>query len=69
LSIVICSIGSRKFQQISDNYLRLYAGQPIEIIGIHNARSRAKGYKRRAAALARERFGLGTVENAENVYH
>jgi Glycosyltransferase like family len=46
VSIVICSIDSRKFQPVSDNYLRLYAGQPIEIIGIHDARSLAEGYNR-----------------------
>ena len=46
VSIVVCSIDAKKFQQVSDNYLRLYAGQPIEIIGIHDARSLAEGYNR-----------------------
>ncbi len=46
MSIVICSIDTVKFQQVTANYRRLYAGQAIEIIGIHDARSLAEAYNR-----------------------
>ncbi len=45
-SFAICSIDSRKFQQVSSNLARLFAGIPIEIVGIHDARSLAEGYNR-----------------------
>jgi glycosyltransferase involved in cell wall biosynthesis len=46
VSIVICSIDTTKFQKVTDNYRRLYAGKSIEIIGIHDAQSLADGYNR-----------------------
>ncbi len=46
VSIVICSIDVGKFQKVTDNYRRLYAGQAVEIIGIHDAQSLAEGYNR-----------------------
>ena len=46
VSIVICSIDAGKFERVCANYRRLYAATPIEIIGIHDARSLAEGYNR-----------------------
>ena len=46
LSIVVCSIDARKFEQVSRNYRSLFAGREVEIIGIHDARSLAEGYTR-----------------------
>jgi GT2 family glycosyltransferase len=54
VSIVICSIDPAKFQRVCDNYRRLYAGQPVEIIGIHDARSLAEGYNRGVAKATGE---------------
>jgi GT2 family glycosyltransferase len=54
VSIVICSIDRVKFQRVCAAYRRLYAGQPIEIIGIHDARSLAEGYNRGIAKATGE---------------
>ncbi len=55
MSIVICSIDAAKFERVCANYRRLYGSQPIEIIGIHDARSLAEGYNR---GIARARADL-----------
>jgi GT2 family glycosyltransferase len=54
VSIVICSIDPAKFRRVCDNYQRLFADQPVEIIGIHDARSLAEGYNRGIAKAAGE---------------
>lgn len=54
VSIVICSIDAAKYERVCVNYRRLYASQPIEIIGIHDARSLAEGYNRGIARAAGE---------------
>lgn len=46
ISIIICSINPQKFQKISENYHRLLADEPHEIIGIHDAKGLAEGYNR-----------------------
>jgi hypothetical protein len=46
LSIVVCSIDAAKFARVSANYRSLFAGRPIEVVGIHDARSLAEGYTR-----------------------
>ncbi|MDR1661400.1 MAG: glycosyltransferase family protein [Azoarcus sp.] len=45
-SIVICSINSLKFAEVSEMYESLLAGFPHQIVGIHDARSLAEGYNR-----------------------
>ncbi len=54
VSIVVCSIDATKFQHVSQNYRRLYAGHAIEIIGIHDARSLAEAYNRGIAQATGE---------------
>lgn len=46
ISIIICSIEAGKFARISESYQHLLAGHPLEIIGIHDAKSLAEGYNR-----------------------
>jgi len=46
VSIVICSIDSRKFERITSNYTKLFANLAIEVIGIHDAKSLAEAYNR-----------------------
>lgn len=46
ISIIICSIEAGKFARISESYKYLLAGHPLEIIGIHDAKSLAEGYNR-----------------------
>ncbi len=46
VSIIICSIDPAKFARVAKNFSRLLAGQPFEIIAIHDARSLAEGYNR-----------------------
>lgn len=46
LSIIICSITPQKFDRVCASYWRLLAGVPLEIIGIHDARSMCEGYNR-----------------------
>jgi hypothetical protein len=45
-SILVCSIDARKFERVCANYRALFAGRPIEIVGVHDARSLAEGYNR-----------------------
>ena len=45
-SVIICSIEAAKFARVSERYKTLLAGHPVEIIGIHDARSLAEGYNR-----------------------
>ncbi len=49
LSVIICSIDERRFQQASALYMRLLERVPHEIIGIHDARSLCEGYNRGVA--------------------
>ena len=60
VSIVICSIDAGKFDRVCANYRRLYATTPIEIIGIHDARSLAEAYNR---GIARARAPLLIVSH------
>jgi hypothetical protein len=53
VSVIVCSIDPAKFERVSDNYRKLYAGRELEIVGIHDARSLAEGYNR---GIARARF-------------
>jgi hypothetical protein len=46
ISTIICSINPRKFDAISDNLTDRLGDGPLEIIGIHDARSLAEGYNR-----------------------
>lgn len=46
ISVIICSIEAGKFARISESYKHLLAGHPLEIIGIHDAKSLAEGYNR-----------------------
>jgi hypothetical protein len=46
VSIIICSVDHAKFRRVCDRYRALYAGQPLGIVGIHDARSLAEGYAR-----------------------
>ncbi len=45
-SIVICSIDTEKFKNVSDNYRRLIPADKLEIIGIHDARGLTEAYNR-----------------------
>ena len=54
VSIVICSVDAAKYERVCANYRRLYGSQPIEIIGIHDARSLAEGYNRGIAQAGAE---------------
>jgi GT2 family glycosyltransferase len=46
ISAIICSINPRKFDAVSDNLTDRLGDGPLEIIGIHDARSLAEGYNR-----------------------
>jgi len=46
LSVVICSVDSRKFASVCSNYRRLLDGSSYEIVRIHDARSLCEGYNR-----------------------
>ena len=46
ISIIICSIDSKKFSNATQNYADLMADEPFEIIGIHDAKSLCEGYNR-----------------------
>ena len=54
VSVVICSIDAAKFERVCANYRAIYAGQPLEMIGIHDARSLAEGYSRGVARATGE---------------
>ena len=45
-TIVICSIDANKFERVTANYRELFREVPIEIIGIHDARSLSEAYNR-----------------------
>jgi len=49
ISVIICSINPGKFAAVSRNFADRMADAPIEIIGIHDARSLAEGYNRGVA--------------------
>ncbi len=46
ISVIICSVDSAKFRKVTQNYERLLATTPYEIIGIHDAKSLSEGYNR-----------------------
>jgi hypothetical protein len=48
-SVLVCSIDPVRFRNVTASYHRRFAGFPLEIIGIHDARSLADGYNRAAA--------------------
>jgi GT2 family glycosyltransferase len=52
ISVIICSNDAAEYAHVTANYRKRLAGQPHEIIGIHDARSLAEGYNR-GARLAR----------------
>src|SRR5687767_11248808 len=54
LSIVICSINARNFEAQRQQYARLLAGEPHEIIGVHDAKSLCEGYNRGVAHARKE---------------
>lgn len=64
ISVVICSIDAAKFRAASANNARLLAGEPHEIIGIHDARSLCEGYNR-GAAMARGDLLLFSHDDVE----
>jgi hypothetical protein len=49
ITIVICSIDAAKFQAIQRNFATLLAGEPYELLGVHDARSLCEGYNRGVA--------------------
>jgi predicted O-linked N-acetylglucosamine transferase (SPINDLY family) len=49
VSVIICSIDRRKFERVTASYRQRFAGHPLEIVGVHDARSLAEGYNRAAA--------------------
>lgn len=48
ISVAICSIDRAKFEAATASYRERFAGYPLEIVGIHDARSLAEGYNRAA---------------------
>lgn len=46
ISIIICSIDTDKFRNVTQNYTALMGNEPFEIIGIHDAKSLCEGYNR-----------------------
>jgi hypothetical protein len=46
IAVIICSIDADKYARVTRNLNERLAGQPHEIIGIHDARSLAEGYNR-----------------------
>lgn len=64
ISIVVCSIDARKFERVGANYRALFAGRPIEIVGVHDARSLAEGYNR-GVARARGRLLILSHDDIE----
>jgi predicted O-linked N-acetylglucosamine transferase (SPINDLY family) len=49
VSALICSIDPRRFDAVTARYRRRFEGWPLEIVGVHDARSLAEGYNRAAA--------------------
>jgi hypothetical protein len=54
VSVVTCSIDSRKFDRVRASYARAFGDTPWELIGIHDARSLAEGYARGLAGARGE---------------
>ena len=52
VSLVICSINPAKFERVVSGYRAAFAGMPLEVVGIHDAKSLCEGYNR---GLARSR--------------
>jgi predicted O-linked N-acetylglucosamine transferase (SPINDLY family) len=48
ISILVCSIDPARFAAVRESFERHFAGYPLEIVGIHDARSLAEGYNRAA---------------------
>ncbi len=48
VSVLVCSIDPARFRKVSTSYEARFAGLPVEIIGVHDARSLAEGYNRAA---------------------
>lgn len=48
MSIIICSIDESRFSAVCANYRKALADEPIEIIGIHDAKSMCEGCNRGA---------------------
>lgn len=46
MSIVICSIDESRYSAVCANYRQAFAGEPVEIIGIRDAKSMCEGYNR-----------------------
>jgi hypothetical protein len=46
ISVIICSIDSRKFQAVEAMYAAAMGPEPWELIGVHDAKSAAEGYQR-----------------------
>jgi predicted O-linked N-acetylglucosamine transferase (SPINDLY family) len=49
ISVLICSIDRTKFDAVVASYRLRFSGFPLEIVGVHDARSLAEGYNRAAA--------------------
>lgn len=49
ISVLICSIDPNRFEAVTASYRQRFAGWPLEIVGVHDARSLAEGYNRAAA--------------------
>ena len=49
ISVLICSIDPNKFNAVTASYRARFAGYPLEIVGVHDAKSLAEGYNRAAA--------------------
>lgn len=54
ISIVVCSIDRGKFDAVTASYRARFAGYPLEILGVHDARSLAEGYNRAASRATGE---------------
>src|SRR6185369_1842264 len=54
ISVLICSIDAKKFATVTSSYQTRFAGFPVEIIGVHDARSLAEGYNRAAEKASGE---------------
>src|SRR5688572_18782910 len=55
-SFIICSIDAAKFEAVTRAIGQRMAGEPHEIIGIHDARGICEGYNRGAARAVGERL-------------
>ncbi len=48
VSVIVCSIDANRFRRVSAAYQRRFGGRPLQIIGVHDARSLAEAYNRAA---------------------